>query len=141
VEFCGRVSAAELRELYACSRALIVPGEEDFGITMVEALASGKPVLALGRGGACEIVCQDDLRAGTLYANPTEDDLEKALTRFEMAESEFHPKPLQRWTTQFSEACFRANMQRILSEAPQALAASDPLAEAVPMPFAQRSNR
>jgi len=56
VEFCGRVNDEELRALYAESRALIVPGEEDFGITMVESLASGKPVIALGRGGAVEIV-------------------------------------------------------------------------------------
>src|SRR5215469_12673127 len=56
IEFCGRVSSAELCELYARSRALIVPGEEDFGINMVEALASGKPVIGLGRGGVQEIV-------------------------------------------------------------------------------------
>ena len=72
VEFCGRVSAEDLRELYARSRALVVPGEEDFGITMVEALASGKPVLALGRGGACEIVSQEDQLAESSTRIPTE---------------------------------------------------------------------
>ena len=56
VEFCGRVSDEELRNLYAGCMAFIMPGEEDFGITMVEALASGKPVIALGHGGALEIV-------------------------------------------------------------------------------------
>ena len=59
VEFCGRVSDGELRQLYSHSMALLVPGEEDFGMTMVEALASGKPVIALGRGGALEIVGLD----------------------------------------------------------------------------------
>ena len=52
VEFLGRVGDDELRELYARCRAFLLPGEEDFGITPVEALASGKPVIALGRGGA-----------------------------------------------------------------------------------------
>ena len=46
IEFCGRVSDADLRELYARCRAFLMPGEEDFGITAVEALASGKPVIA-----------------------------------------------------------------------------------------------
>ncbi len=129
VEFCGRVPAEDLRELYARSRALVVPGEEDFGITMVEALASGKPVLALGRGGACEIVPQEELSGGILYANPTGADLEDALASFDLIEHEFRPKQLQRWAAQFSEARFRANMQRIL-------AAPDPVAELVPTPFA-----
>jgi glycosyltransferase involved in cell wall biosynthesis len=56
VEFLGRVTDAELRELYARCRAFLLPGEEDFGLTAVEALASGKPVVALGRGGALETV-------------------------------------------------------------------------------------
>ncbi|HEY7387131.1 MAG TPA: glycosyltransferase, partial [Bryobacteraceae bacterium] len=45
VEFAGRVPDGELRDLYASCRALILPGEEDFGMTAVEALASGKPVV------------------------------------------------------------------------------------------------
>src|ERR1019366_9556418 len=49
VEFLGRVGDAELRELYACCRAFLLPGEEDFGMTPVEALARGNPVVALGR--------------------------------------------------------------------------------------------
>ena len=51
IEFCGRVSDDDLRILYARCRALVMPGEEDFGITAVEAIASGKAVIALGRGG------------------------------------------------------------------------------------------
>ena len=128
VEFCGRVSADDLRELYARSRALIVPGEEDFGITMVEALASGKPILALGRGGACEIVSREDFCGGILYPAPTAEDLDDALKRFEISEPDFRPKHLQYWAEQFSEASFQANMQRIL-------AAADPVAELVPAPF------
>ena len=125
IEFCGRVSAAELRELYARSRALLVPGEEDFGITMVESLASGKPVIALGRGGACEIV---PTLGGILYDQPDPDDLERALRRFDEIEEEFLPLPLQRHASRFSESRFRANIQRILDS-------SDPVAETVPAPF------
>src|SRR5271170_2713639 len=56
VEFCGRVSDSELRTLYARCRAFVMAGEEDFGITAVEAIASGKAVIGLGRGGVLEIV-------------------------------------------------------------------------------------
>src|SRR5580698_4611327 len=132
VEFCGRVSAADLRELYARSRALLVPGEEDFGITMVESLASGKPVLALGRGGAREIVLEesasqharfksrprmdrDEPHGGILYTNPSAEELDDTLARFEVVERDFHPQRLQARAACFSEARFRTNLQRILS--------------------------
>lgn len=56
VTFRAGVTDAELADVYAGARALIFPGEEDFGIMPVEALASGTPVIALGRGGALETV-------------------------------------------------------------------------------------
>jgi glycosyltransferase involved in cell wall biosynthesis len=128
VEFCGRVSAEHLRELYAGSRALIVPGEEDFGITMVESLASGKPIVALGRGGACEIVPSENPCGGVLYAQPSEEELESALLRFEAQEHEFRPQALQGWAGLFSEAQFQEKMERILMT-------PDAVADAVPVPY------
>src|SRR5262249_21737105 len=56
VEFLGRVGDADLAGLYARCRALLFPGVEDFGITPLEALASGRPVVALAEGGALETV-------------------------------------------------------------------------------------
>ncbi|RMH45422.1 MAG: glycosyltransferase family 4 protein, partial [Alphaproteobacteria bacterium] len=56
VRLLGRVPAAELASLYQGARALVFPAEEDFGITPVEAMASGTPVIAYGRGGATESV-------------------------------------------------------------------------------------
>jgi glycosyltransferase involved in cell wall biosynthesis len=56
VEFLGPVSREDLRGLYRRARAVLMPGEEDFGIVPVEAQACGRPVVALGRGGACETV-------------------------------------------------------------------------------------
>lgn len=56
VQFLGKVSQRELSHLYARARAFINPQEEDFGITMVEAMASGRPVIAYKAGGALEIL-------------------------------------------------------------------------------------
>jgi glycosyltransferase involved in cell wall biosynthesis len=103
VELCGRVSAAELRELYARCSAFVMPGEEDFGITMVEALASGKPVIALGRGGALEIVTRG---RGLLYADPSEAGLEEALRTFDQIRLSFQPSFLKSAASTFSESRF-----------------------------------
>jgi glycosyltransferase involved in cell wall biosynthesis len=56
IKVLGRKSDEEIRDYYRRARAFILPGEEDFGITMAESLACGTPVLALNRGGSRDIV-------------------------------------------------------------------------------------
>jgi glycosyltransferase involved in cell wall biosynthesis len=107
VQFLGRVPDPELRELYSRCRAFLLPGEEDFGITPVEALASGKPVIALGRGGALETVPPF---GGVLYPHPEDDELAAAIQRFEKIEADFHPDSLRAWAARFSEAEFLRQM-------------------------------
>ena len=109
VEFLGRVTDAELRELYARCRAFLLPGEEDFGLTPVEALASGKPVVALGRGGALETVPGF---GGVFYDEPA--GLAAAIERLETLEPSVRPAALQAWARQFSEAEFRRKMSTLL---------------------------
>lgn len=106
IEFCGRVSQGELQELYSRCRALLMPGEEDFGIVAVEAMASGKAVVALGRGGVLESVPPDEPLAGVFYNDPGEVGLEEAVLRFESMEAQVQPMRLQNWATRFSEARF-----------------------------------
>lgn len=60
VRFVGRVSEAELRDLYRRCRAYIAAGEEDAGIQTVEAMAAGRPVIAYAAGGALEVVIDDE---------------------------------------------------------------------------------
>src|ERR1017187_7279898 len=118
IEFCGRVSDSELHDLLARSRALIVPGEEDFGMTPVEALASGKPVVALGRGGTLESVPTADPLGGIFFDEPDEGRLIEALDRFEQVEAQVRPRELQAWAEQFSEAHFLAHMREVLDAGP-----------------------
>jgi glycosyltransferase involved in cell wall biosynthesis len=112
VEFCGRVTDDELRELYAHSRALLLPGEEDFGMTPVEALASGKPVVALGRGGVLESVPLTDPVGGVLYDSP--DGLARAIEEFERIESHIVPARLRKWAGRFCEKNFIEQMNSVL---------------------------
>jgi len=114
IEFCGRVPDADLRELYARARAFLVPGEEDFGITAVEALASGKPVIALARGGALESVPTSGPMGGLLYADATDEALEQAIEKWDHCEPQIDPKALQSYATRFSEAEFARKIRPIL---------------------------
>lgn len=114
IEFCGRVSDGELRDLYARCRAYIMPGEEDFGITPVEALASGKAVIALGRGGVLESAPREDRLGGVFYREPREEQLEDAIRRFETVESRIAPQNLQASVARFSAAEFAVKMGRVV---------------------------
>ena len=78
-------------------------------MTPVEALASGKPVIALGRGGALETVPSF---GGVFYREPG--GIEDAIVRFETMEATIRPAELQAWARQFSEAEFRRRMGEVL---------------------------
>ena len=88
-----------------------MPGEEDFGIAAVEALSSGKPVIALAKGGALEIV--PDF-GGLLYDES--EGLLQAIERWDQFEPEFDPRALQAYAAQFSEREFARQMKAILFE-------------------------
>ena len=79
IEFVGFVPDDELPGLIAKARALVMPGEEDFGITPVEAMAAGTPVVALGRGGAVDTVRPE--LSGLLYDEPDARSLVTALRK------------------------------------------------------------
>ena len=133
IEFCGRVSDSDLRDLYARCRAFLLPGEEDFGITAVEALASGKPVIALAAGGALETVPPF---GGILYA----DNLEDALARSQALDVD--PKALQEWASRFSESEFAAKMSPYLDLAKGATSAeTEPPSSSMRPPTFHRRDR
>jgi len=82
IQFKGWLDAAGLRQHYALCRALIFPGEEDFGIVPVEAMAAGRPVIAFSKGGALETVING--RTGIFFDKQTPKALMETVRRFEI---------------------------------------------------------
>lgn len=80
VSFVGHVTDTRLRDLYRGCRALIYPGVEDFGITALEAMACGRPVLALRQGGVTETVIEGE--TGAFFDFASAEALAELLTRF-----------------------------------------------------------
>jgi glycosyltransferase involved in cell wall biosynthesis len=114
IKFVGRLSDAELKRSLSRCRALVFPGEEDFGMVIVEAHACGRPVIALGRGGALETVVPEV--NGLLFAEETEQSLADALQRFVLSEANFQPQLIRETAASFDENRFRAEAVSFISE-------------------------
>ncbi len=111
VEFLGWRPDAEVAELYARCRALVFPPVEDFGIVPLEAMASGKPVIAFGQGGAREtVVPLDDgpeAPTGIFFPEQTVESLTDAIRRFEANAHRFDPKALRARAEAFDRPLFK----------------------------------
>ena len=112
VELLGRVPDDRVKELYAGCRAFLFPGEEDFGITPLEAMASGRPVIAYGKGGALETVIEGV--TGTFFHEQTTDSLVDALKRFE--NMKFDKKVLRAHAETFDDEVFKARIKAFVEE-------------------------
>ena len=123
VRFVGRQSLENVRQLYGQCKALLFPGEEDFGMVPVEAMATGAPVLAYGRGGATETVL--DGETGLLFAEQSVDALCAAILEFERRRADFDPQRIREHALSFDEARFRSAMQAEIVHA-QGLVAACP---------------
>ncbi len=111
VHFTGRIDDERIADYYGRCRALILPGEEDFGIAPVEAMACGKPVVAFGRGGALESVVAGE--TGIFFSENTPDALLAAVEECEARS--WNPEAIRRHAAGFSKDVFVRKMNAILS--------------------------
>ena len=124
VVFCGALSDQDLREQYAHCRALLFPGEEDFGMVPVEAMSFGRPVIAYGRGGVTETVngfypdspAPAFISSGIFFREQSPESLSVAIQACEIVHDQFSPLAIQRSAERFDEAHFRVNFATFLAE-------------------------
>jgi glycosyltransferase involved in cell wall biosynthesis len=113
VEFLGRVPDESIRELYQRAAVTMLPGEEDFGIVPLEAQACGRPVVALGRGGALETVLPGE--TGVLVDEATPEAFAAGIS--EAMNRPFDPAVIRRHAERFSRARFADEMTALIGEA------------------------
>ena len=112
VEFRGAVDDGTLRELYRRARAVILPGEEDFGIVPVEAMACGRPAIGLARGGALDTIVHE--RTGLLVDELTPEAFAAAMTRIDAVP--FDSAAIRAHAEQFATARFETAFARIVED-------------------------
>ncbi len=103
IEFLGRVSDEEKAELYRHAQAFINPQEEDFGITAVESMAAGRPVIAYRKGGATETVIEG--KTGVFFNEQTVEAISEVVKNFKSAD--FNPQEIRVWAEKFSVKNFQ----------------------------------
>src|ERR1039458_3811006 len=118
IKFLGELNDSDLREQYAHCRALLFPGQEDFGMVPVEAHSFGRPVIAFGQGGALETIQgpfsgEGQIGAGDngiLFLEQTPASIEEAIREFEASEPLFSPQAIARGARRFSIEQFQSKI-------------------------------
>ena len=112
IEFLGRVSDEEKATLYQDCIAYLNPQEEDFGITPVEAMACGRPVIAYEVGGATETVIEGV--TGTLFTTQTWEALLDTVLKFD--HTQFDPHTIRTHSESFSHDVFKRHMEDLVDD-------------------------
>jgi glycosyltransferase involved in cell wall biosynthesis len=113
IRFLGHVPDEEVARALSAARAVIFPSQEDFGLVPLEAMASGRPVVALRRGGAVETVVEG--LTGTFFDEPAPEALIDAVAR--AVRTDWDPAAIRRHAAQYDESIFLARMRAYLDRA------------------------
>ena len=120
IEFRSGLSWAEVEANLVRARALLFPGEEDFGMIPLEVMAYGIPVLAYGKGGALETVVENkeaiEKSSGLFFSEQSIASLEKTITHFEEVEERFDDQWIMNHAKKFREKNFIDNFKSVVSE-------------------------
>jgi glycosyltransferase involved in cell wall biosynthesis len=122
IDFVGPLSNSAIADLYSKCRAFVFPGKEDFGITPLEAMAAGAPVIAFGEGGAAETVTST---TGILFRPQTVEALMDAVLKLEKREAVFTEADCRARAREFSKARFQRELVDAIRDAWRA-AGKDP---------------
>lgn len=114
IKFLGWESPENLKQYYANAKAFIFPGEEDFGITPVEAQASGTPVIGFGRGGLLETVIEG--KTGLFFHKQDFKELINAIENFESNSRKFNGYEIRDNSLKFSKKRFEDELLRFIEE-------------------------
>ena len=112
IEFLGRQPDGVIKGYYSKCRAFIFPGEEDFGITPLEAQASGRPVIAYGKGGALETVV--DGVTGIFFEEQSKESLINAIEKYNNCS--FDKKVIREHSLKFDESEFKKKIKSFVEE-------------------------
>jgi glycosyltransferase involved in cell wall biosynthesis len=110
VRFAGRIPRPQVLDLFGRCHAYVVPGEEDFGMAPVEAMAAGKPVIALRAGGALDTIV--DGRTGVFFDRPTVDNLCAAIKHLDSMD--WNVATIRLHAESFDTAVFRRRFRQLL---------------------------
>jgi glycosyltransferase involved in cell wall biosynthesis len=118
IEFLGWLDDSDIAQYYKSCKALIFPGEEDFGIVPVEAQACGKPVIAYAKGGALETVVGINGygTTGVFFYEQTPEALSEAIEAFEKNADKFNPEKIRDNALRFDRNIFKDNISRYIQE-------------------------
>jgi glycosyltransferase involved in cell wall biosynthesis len=112
IEFLGHLKDGEMSRYYSKCRAFIFPPEEDFGITPLEAMASGRPVIAFKGGGALETVVEN--KTGMFFAKQTPQSIIEVIKNFNS--DRFDSKEIREHALGFDKEIFKRKIERFVEE-------------------------
>ena len=113
--FKGRVDRKDLAKLYANCKALLFPGEEDFGMVPVEVMSTGRPVIAYKKGGALDYITEE---TGLFFEKANAESLMDAIRLFESSTKNFDPKLIAESAEKFNKDQFKNKIRGVVNTLP-----------------------